>query len=72
MWTTGSFDPNLNLIYWGTGDPSGGWNYQGDPKYAELYSDSILALDADTGSCAGTTRKSPTMSRDQDGSSKCC
>jgi alcohol dehydrogenase (cytochrome c) len=49
IWQTGSFDPELNLIYWGTADPSGAWNYQGDTKYSKLYSDSIVALDADTG-----------------------
>ncbi len=68
MWTTGSFDPNLNLIYWGTGDPSGGWNYQGDPKYAELYSDSILALDADTGKLRWYYQEIPHDVWDQDGS----
>ena len=68
MWTTGSFDPNLNLIYWGTGDPSGAWNYQGDPKYAELYSDSILALDADTGKLRWYYQEIPHDVWDQDGS----
>jgi alcohol dehydrogenase (cytochrome c) len=48
VWMTGSFDPELNLTYWGTGNPG--------PDYAEaqrpgdnLYSDSVVALDADTG-----------------------
>ena len=47
-WTTGSFDPELNLIYWPTGNP---WPdfYGGRRKGDNLYSDSVLALDADTG-----------------------
>ena len=47
-WTTGSFDPELNLIYWPTGNP---WPdfYGGRREGDNLYSDSVLALDADTG-----------------------
>ncbi|MEX2261933.1 MAG: PQQ-dependent dehydrogenase, methanol/ethanol family [Bryobacteraceae bacterium] len=47
-WTTGSYDPELNLIYWPTGNP---WPdfYGGDRKGDNLYSDSVVALDADTG-----------------------
>ncbi len=47
-WLTGSFDPELNLIYWGTGNP--GPDYNGDARSGDnLYSDSVVALDADTG-----------------------
>jgi len=47
-WVTGSFDPTLNLIYWGTGNP--GPDYDGDYRLGDnLYSDSVVALDADTG-----------------------
>jgi alcohol dehydrogenase (cytochrome c) len=47
-WVTGSFDPELNLIYWGTGNPAP--NYNGDAREGDnLYSDCLLALDADTG-----------------------
>jgi alcohol dehydrogenase (cytochrome c) len=47
-WTTGTYDPDLNLIYWGTGNPGPDWN--GDHRGgSNLYSDCILALDADTG-----------------------
>jgi alcohol dehydrogenase (cytochrome c) len=47
-WTTGSYDPELNLIYWPTGNP---WPdfYGGDRPGDNLYSDSVVALDADTG-----------------------
>lgn len=47
-WLTGSFDPKLNLIYWPTGNPSP-VNYGGNRKGDNLYSDCMLALDADTG-----------------------
>jgi alcohol dehydrogenase (cytochrome c) len=47
-WLTGSFDPELNLIYWGVGNPSP--PYQGDERAGDnLYSNSVVALDVDTG-----------------------
>ncbi len=47
-WVTGSFDPEQNLIIWGTGNPSPDWN--GDSRLGDnLYTDSAIALDADTG-----------------------
>ena len=48
IWTTGSYDPELNLIYWGIGNASPDWNgsvREGD----NLYTSSVIALDADTG-----------------------
>ena len=48
MWVTGSYDPDLNLTYWGIGNPGPDWNpdqRRGD----NLYTDSVVALDADTG-----------------------
>lgn len=48
IWTTGSYDPELNLTYWGTGNPGPDWN--GDKRAGDnLYSDSVIALDPDTG-----------------------
>jgi len=47
-WLTGSYDSDLNLIYWGTGNPGPDFNPAqrlGD----NLYSDSVVALDADSG-----------------------
>jgi alcohol dehydrogenase (cytochrome c) len=47
-WMTGSYDPELNLVYWGTGNPGPDWN--GDVRMGDnLYSDSVLAIDPDTG-----------------------
>ena len=47
-WVTGTYDPETNTIYWGTGNPGPDWN--GDVRAGDnLYSDSVIALDADTG-----------------------
>jgi len=48
VWVTGSYDRELNLTYWGIGNPGPDWN--GDVRQGDnLYSDSVVALDADTG-----------------------
>jgi alcohol dehydrogenase (cytochrome c) len=47
-WITGTYDPDLNLVYWPTGNPSPS-NYGGDRSGDNLYSNCMLALDADTG-----------------------
>ncbi|MBS0393167.1 MAG: PQQ-dependent dehydrogenase, methanol/ethanol family [Proteobacteria bacterium] len=47
-WITGAYDPELNLLYWPTGNPSPS-NYGGDRGGDNLYSNSMLALDPDTG-----------------------
>ncbi|MBI4474828.1 MAG: PQQ-dependent dehydrogenase, methanol/ethanol family [Acidobacteria bacterium] len=48
VWVTGSYDPDLNLTYWGIGNPGADWN--SDNRAGDnLYSDSVVALDADTG-----------------------
>lgn len=50
-WITGSYDPGLNLIYWGVGNP--GPDYNGEVRGGDnLYSDCVLAFDADTGKIA--------------------
>ena len=47
-WMTGSYDPELNLLYWGTGNPGPDWN--GDVRIGDnLYSDAVLAIDPDNG-----------------------
>ncbi len=47
-WLTGSYDPALNLLYWGTGNPGPDWN--GDVRKGDnLYTSSVLALNADSG-----------------------
>jgi alcohol dehydrogenase (cytochrome c) len=48
VWVTGSYDPQLNLTYWGIGNP--GPDYNSDKRGGDnLYSDCVVALDADTG-----------------------
>jgi alcohol dehydrogenase (cytochrome c) len=48
VWVTGAYDPELNLLYYGIGNP--GPDYHSDSRKGDnLYSDSIVALDADTG-----------------------
>jgi alcohol dehydrogenase (cytochrome c) len=48
LWVTGSYDPDLNLTYWGIGNPGPDWN--GDKRAGDnLYTESVVALDADTG-----------------------
>jgi alcohol dehydrogenase (cytochrome c) len=47
-WITGTYDPELNLVYWGTGNP--GPDMDGDVRPGDnLYTCSVVALDADTG-----------------------
>jgi alcohol dehydrogenase (cytochrome c) len=47
-WLTGSYDPVLNLVYWGIGNPGPDWNPAQRPG-DNLYTNSVVALDADTG-----------------------
>jgi alcohol dehydrogenase (cytochrome c) len=48
IWVTGSYDPALNLTYWGTGNAGPDWD--GDARLGDnLYSSSVIALDPDTG-----------------------
>ena len=47
-WQVGSYDPALNLVYWGVGNPSPDY-YGDDRKGDNLYTGSLVALDADTG-----------------------
>lgn len=47
-WMTGSYDPELNLVYWSVGNPAADF-YGGNRKGDNLYTDSVVALDAETG-----------------------
>ena len=47
VWITGSYDPDLNLTYWGTGN---GGPWMGDTRPGDnLYSTAVIALDPKTG-----------------------
>ncbi len=47
-WLTGTYDPSSNTLFWGVGNPGPDWDHQFRPG-DNLYTDSTLALDADTG-----------------------
>ncbi len=49
VWNSGSYDPETNLTFWGTGNPNPGWSGDVRAPGDNLYSDSVVALDADTG-----------------------
>ena len=47
-WMPGTFDPELNTIFWGTSNPAP--DFDGGPRPGDdLYTDCLLALDPDTG-----------------------
>lgn len=57
-WITGTYDPDLNLVYWGTANPNpvlDGSTRPGD----NLYTCSIVALNPDTGKLAWAFQPSP-------------
>jgi alcohol dehydrogenase (cytochrome c) len=51
VWVTGSYDPKLGLTFWGTGNP-GPWT--GDTRPGDnLYTNSVVAFDVETGALKG-------------------
>ena len=48
VWVAGSYDPDTNLVFYGTGNPNPAY-YGQDRKGDNLYTSSVVALDADTG-----------------------
>lgn len=57
-WITGTYDPALNLLYWGTGNPNpvlAGYTRRGD----NLFTCTIVALNPDTGKLAWYFQPSP-------------
>jgi alcohol dehydrogenase (cytochrome c) len=65
VWVTGSFDPDLNLTYWGVGNPGPDWNNDQRPG-DNLYSESVVALDADTGALKWHFQFTPNDAYDYD------
>jgi alcohol dehydrogenase (cytochrome c) len=64
-WMTGTYDPALNLLYWGTGNPTPvltGTTRPGD----DLYTCSIVALNPDTGKLVWAFQPSPHDTHDWD------
>jgi alcohol dehydrogenase (cytochrome c) len=58
IWVTGSYDPDLDLMFWGTGNPGPDWD--GRARLGDnLYSCSLIALDPDNGRLAWHYQFSP-------------
>jgi alcohol dehydrogenase (cytochrome c) len=49
MWLTGSYDPDLNLVYWTVGNPGPQIDRSARGNLDNLFSDSVVAIDPDTG-----------------------
>jgi alcohol dehydrogenase (cytochrome c) len=64
-WVTGSYDPELNLVYWGIGNPGPDWNADVRPG-DNLYTCSLVALDGDTGALRWHFQFTPHDSHDWD------
>lgn len=65
IWTTGTYDPELNLTYWGVGNPGPDWN--GDSRPGDnLYTESVVALNPDTGELAWHYQYTPHDEMDYD------
>jgi alcohol dehydrogenase (cytochrome c) len=48
IWNAGAYDSSTNTVFWGIGNPSPDWN--GSMRLGDnLYTSSVVALDADTG-----------------------
>ncbi|MFC5864864.1 acido-empty-quinoprotein group A [Acidicapsa dinghuensis] len=64
-WMTGTYDPDLNLIYWGTGNPTPVLN--GKPRPGnDQWTCSIVALNPDTGKFVWGFQPSPHDTHDWD------
>jgi acido-empty-quinoprotein group A len=65
-WFPGTYDPQLNLLYWGTGNPNPVHAGQGRLG-SNLWTCSIVALNADTGKLVWWFQMSPHDTHDWDG-----
>ncbi len=65
VWNAGAYDPETNLAFWGTGNPAPDWD--GRSRLGDnLYSNSVIALDADTGELAWHYQFTPHDEMDYD------
>ena len=64
-WMTGSYDPKLGLLYWGTGNPNPDI-YSGNRAGDNLYTASLIAVDAKTGAMRWHFQFSPHDTHDWD------
>ena len=65
MWQTGSYDPATKLTIWGTGNPSPDYDPMARPG-DNLYTNSAVALDIDTGKLVWHFQYTPNDSWDYD------
>jgi alcohol dehydrogenase (cytochrome c) len=64
IWVTGTYDPETNLTFWGTGNAA---PWFGDQRPGDnLYTSSVIALDATTGAIKGHHQYHPNDSWDWD------
>lgn len=68
-WITGSYDAELDTIYWGVGNPNPDWDGTNRPG-DNLYSNSTLALDPDTGEIKHYFQYTPHDVWDYDGNNE--
>jgi alcohol dehydrogenase (cytochrome c) len=65
-WITGTYDPELDLVFWGTGNP--GPLFDDTPRQGtNLYTDSVLAIDPDDGTIRWHYQFTPADVWDYDG-----
>jgi alcohol dehydrogenase (cytochrome c) len=64
-WLTGSYDPDTDTLYWGVGNP-GSWQSDQHPG-DNLWTDSMLALDPNTGKIKWGYQYTPNDDWDYDG-----
>lgn len=65
LWQTGSYDPETHLTIWGTGNPIPQYDPQARPG-DNLYTDSVVAIDINTGKLAWHFQYTPNDSWDYD------
>jgi len=65
-WNTGSYDPDTNTVFWGTSNPWPDYNRDERGPGDNLYSCSVVALDADTGKLKWHFQFTPSDTHDWD------
>ena len=65
-WQTGSYDPELNLVYWGVGNPGPDWDHDYRPG-DNLYTSGMIAIDPDNGKVVFHFQYTPNDPYDFDG-----
>ncbi|MBL27912.1 MAG: quinonprotein alcohol dehydrogenase [Rhodospirillaceae bacterium] len=65
-WQTGSYDPDLNLVYWGVGNPGPDWDHEYRPG-DNLYTSGMIAVNPDNGQVQFHFQYTPNDPYDYDG-----